>query len=177
MKKNSENGRSMLEMMGVLAIIGVLSVGGLNMITKMSNSRKVNAVMDEIGGLITKARGLAHEYDPSDDGDFAEYLYDSKAYPQELEWCGDNCNYFLGTDDVSYTIEYVHASSNNLFTVQIDGLTEDMCMAVAMNNWGSVSTNGFVKIAVGSKESSTSLGITDASNACDDDASATLTFR
>ena len=179
MIKNSENGRSMLEMMGVLAVIGVLSVGGLNMMTKMSNSRKVNAVMDEVGGLVTKARGIVREYDPSLDGNnFAKYLYNSKAYPSELEWCGDNCDYFLGTDDVSYTIQYTHSSSDkSLFKVEIDGLTTEMCMAVVTNNWGSVATNGFMKMTSGTTTSDTAMGIGTASNVCEDDSSVTLFFR
>ena len=45
MKKN-ESGRSMVEMLGVLAIIGVLSVGGIAGYTMAMNRYRANEVVD-----------------------------------------------------------------------------------------------------------------------------------
>ena len=46
MKKNNEFGRSMVEMLGVLAIIGVLSVGGIAGYTTAMNSHRANEAVN-----------------------------------------------------------------------------------------------------------------------------------
>ena len=44
--RNNENGRSMVEMLGVLAIIGVLSVGGIAGYTTAMRSHKANEIVN-----------------------------------------------------------------------------------------------------------------------------------
>ena len=61
MYKNLENGRSMIEMLGVLAIIGVLSVGGIAGYGKAMEKFKVNRIVEDYNMLI---RGLM-EYEPN----------------------------------------------------------------------------------------------------------------
>ena len=52
MYKNSEKGRSMIEMLGVLAIIGVLSVGGIAGYSKAMEQFKINKIIDDYNALI-----------------------------------------------------------------------------------------------------------------------------
>ena len=44
--KNTQKGRSMVEMLGVLAIIGVLSIGGIAGYTASMNRYRANQIMD-----------------------------------------------------------------------------------------------------------------------------------
>ncbi len=46
MKRTNESGRSMVEMLGVLAIIGVLSIGGIAGYTTAMNRYRANEVLD-----------------------------------------------------------------------------------------------------------------------------------
>ena len=46
MKKNAQSGRSMIEMLGVLAIIGVLSVGGIAGYSKAMMKYRINKAID-----------------------------------------------------------------------------------------------------------------------------------
>ena len=48
MKNINENGRSMIEMLGVLAIIGVLSVGGIMGYSKAMSRYKINKTIEQI---------------------------------------------------------------------------------------------------------------------------------
>ena len=50
--KSFELGRSMIEMLGVLAIIGVLSVGGIAGYSKAMEKFKINKVIEEYSYLI-----------------------------------------------------------------------------------------------------------------------------
>ncbi len=52
MYKNLEKGRSMIEMLGVLAIIGVLSVGGIAGYSKAMEKFKVNKLVEEYSNVI-----------------------------------------------------------------------------------------------------------------------------
>ena len=52
MKNVNENGRSMVEMLGVLAIIGVLSVGGIAGYTRAMNNWKANEIIDAMNRVV-----------------------------------------------------------------------------------------------------------------------------
>jgi len=62
MMKDLQNGRSMLEMLGVLAIVGVLTVGGFSLVSKVNNSNQVNTTIDEVSSLAHKVRIVARDY-------------------------------------------------------------------------------------------------------------------
>ena len=171
--KENEYGRSMIEMLGVLAVIGVLSVGGFDLVTKANNSRKTAAVIDEIGSLANKARIVMRDYQPGDEvteeeteeeegegegggegegmedplsgmRDVTGYIHKGRAYPDILKYEG---NSFVGTEDAEYKIYY---SGNDavLFILEARGLSTDMCMQIATIDWGSRSTNGFLGMDV-----------------------------
>jgi len=58
MRKVCELGRSMVEMLGVLAIIGVLSVGGIAGYSKAMLKHKINTTLDIVSGVIAKITEL-----------------------------------------------------------------------------------------------------------------------
>mgnify|MGYP000419325913 CR=1 FL=1 len=58
MYKSEQTGRSMVEMLGVLAIIGVLSVGGIAGYSKAMTKFKINKSMDQISMLVANIRTL-----------------------------------------------------------------------------------------------------------------------
>ena len=67
MRKNCENGRSMVEMLGVLAIIGVLSVGGIAGYSKAMFKYKMNQTLDMISHIVTRITELYN-------GDIGNYI-------------------------------------------------------------------------------------------------------
>ena len=54
--KKIESGRSMIEMLGVLAIIGVLSIGGLAGYTMAMNRHRANTILDYISKCVVVAQ-------------------------------------------------------------------------------------------------------------------------
>ncbi len=58
-----ESGRSMIEMLGVLAIMGVITVGAISMITTAMRTQKRTTVNDEVVQMVTQVRTLLGEYD------------------------------------------------------------------------------------------------------------------
>lgn len=61
--KRLQNGRSMIEMLGVLAIIGVLSIGGLAGYTMAMNRYRANNVLDYIArcGVVAQTAGMGKD--------------------------------------------------------------------------------------------------------------------
>lgn len=56
--QNNEAGRSMIEMLGVLAIIGVLSVGGIAGYSKAMTQYKINKTADQVTQIVGNVRTL-----------------------------------------------------------------------------------------------------------------------
>ena len=54
--KNEQSGRSMVEMLGVLAIIGVLSVGGISGYSKAMAKYKLTKAQDQLTMMIMNIR-------------------------------------------------------------------------------------------------------------------------
>ena len=102
----NESGRSMIEMLGVLAIIGVLSIGGLAGYTMAMNRHRANQVLD----YVSRAAVIAQTYG---DGSQAvnstncSVLLDSETPPTGLSSCTVSKN--ADTDIVIVTVAY----SNN----------------------------------------------------------------
>ena len=59
--KNNQYGRSMVEMLGVLAIIGVLSVGGIAGYSKAMYKQKMNKSVDIVSKLLMGMRELSSQ--------------------------------------------------------------------------------------------------------------------
>ncbi len=58
-----ESGRSMIEMLGVLAIMGVITVGAIGMISTAMRTQKRTTVNDEVIQMVTQVRTLLGGYD------------------------------------------------------------------------------------------------------------------
>ena len=58
-----ESGRSMIEMLGVLAIMGVITVGAVAMIQAAMRSQRRTTVQDDVAQIVTGVRALLGEYD------------------------------------------------------------------------------------------------------------------
>ncbi len=62
-KKDAEDGRSMVEMLGVLAIIGVLSIGGIAGYTMAMNRYRANEIIDTASKVAVIAMSKQYSVD------------------------------------------------------------------------------------------------------------------
>lgn len=177
MKKiyTAQSGRSMIEMLGVLAVIGVLTVGGFSLVSKVTTAHKSNVTIDEIGTLANKTRMVFHEFVLDSKAstsalDFNQYICNANAYPSSLDYDKDSngkCasgKSFVSNNDVLYDLAYVTSSKNiDYFYIKVSQLDNEMCMTISQSTWGSPSINGYVGICVGS-DCDSKGGIIDNSN-------------
>ena len=162
---SEQHGRSMVEMLGVLAIIGVLSVGGIAGYSKAMTKFKVSKSMDQISMLVANIRTLySGQVDYRDlDSDIAVQL---GAVPSEMvksttTGSGSNqttTNALVNPFGGSVTVE-VGASGNKAtktdgssFIITYAGIGRDICVSLATPDWGSGSSSGLVSISIADEE-------------------------
>ena len=168
-----EKGRSMIEMLGVLSIIGVLTVGGLNIIGRSRNMHDIGQLISEVSKLAMTTKKMACEYDTEYDS-YTTFLYKSEAYSDELEY--DNGK-FIGPMDAEITI----TGDMSTFEITIADLSEDACVQLAGNNWGKKGTNGFIGACIGIAEcnptSDAQIELNTAAAKCSDGATVKLKYK
>lgn len=155
MKHINESGRSMVEMLGVLAIIGVLSVGGIAGYSKAMNKYKINKTTDQVSMLVANIRTLF-----SSQGNYAG-LNNGQAVkfgvvPNDMYSAADNIaddmaltNAFAG-DVTIKTSASDAAHATNAFSITYEGLSSEACVTVATGDWGSGQASGLIALAAGS---------------------------
>ncbi|MBR1600601.1 MAG: hypothetical protein IJ677_03390 [Alphaproteobacteria bacterium] len=169
----NENGRSMVEMLGVLAIIGVMTVGGLNVIGRSRQMHELGQLVAEVSKVAMTAKKMACDYDAAY-GSYTMFLYKSEAYSDELEYEDGK---FIGPMDSEITI----SGDLSEFEVSVAGLTTDGCIQLAGNDWGKKGTNGFLGACVGvgdcSPSSDKQMELNKASSSCYDGSTVKLKFK
>ena len=99
----NESGRSMIEMLGVLAIIGVLSIGGLAGYTMAMNRHRANQILD----YVSRAAVIAQTYgDGSQEVSSRDCtsLLDQENEPTGLSTC--SVSKPADSDEVKVTVSY-----------------------------------------------------------------------
>ena len=142
----NESGRSMIEMLGVLAIIGVLSVGGIAGYTKAMNKYRTNKVIDQVTMIVTNIRTLyamQRNYNGLTNG----VAWNVGAIPDEMT--SSVTNAFDGAVTIAPSKKVSGDQDNKAFTVTFGGLTKEACVALATGDWGSGHSAGLIGIAVG----------------------------
>ena len=148
MIKNEQAGRSMVEMLGVLAIIGVLSVGGISGYSKAMAKFKLTKAQDQISMLLMNIR-TAFATSPNYGGLTNSAAIDYNIAPGDMIVGSSGINHaFGGAVSVSAcNASGTDATSNGqYFYIQLDHLGREACVSLATSDWG---TDGLVSMKVG----------------------------
>ena len=152
MKKFNENGRSMVEMLGVLAIIGVLSVGGIAGYSKAMNKYKINKTTDQVSMLVANIRTIF-----SSQGNYAG-LKNSTAkkfgvVPNDM-WTSESDEAIKNAFNGAVAVVASQARTQDTtkveaFTIEYGGMSQEACVTVSTGDWGSGQASGLIGIAAG----------------------------
>lgn len=113
---SSQNGRSMIEMLGVLAIVGILSVGGIAGFSKAMRTYKVNKVIEEyslfINDILSNKSALRRASKGATNENrfyLAQVFNAMKILP--ATWAANN---ILIYDSMGHTISDIYVRNNNI---------------------------------------------------------------
>lgn len=148
MQTISQSGRSMIEMLGVLAIIGVLTVGGLSIVGKARHQQELTQLLSETSEIVNGIKKMACDYD---DGykSYVNMLCQSDAQPNGTECTVSGKNSYITTSS-EVTVKAIpdpdklSKEAVNYIDVIIDDMSEDACVYLASSDWGRRNTNGFL---------------------------------
>lgn len=110
--KNNQFGRSMIEMLGVLAIIGVLSVGGIFGYSKAMMTWKINKTLEEYSYLLYGLVEHIDELKYSQSGNLTALVQSLNLMPNN--WI---MNKYKAKDRLGNTIRVLHNDQQNLVLV------------------------------------------------------------
>ena len=164
MIKTNESGRSMIEMLGVLAIIGVLSVGGIAGYSKAMNKFKTNKVADNVSMLVANIKTM-YAQQSSFNGLTKSSAVSMGLVPDELVTTypsgnDDNVvlnNSFNGTVLINASNSVGATAAANTddalsFNIVFNGLSKEACITLATNDWGSGYSSGLIGMQVKNAE-------------------------
>lgn len=173
--QNCENGRSMIEMLGVLAIIGVLSVGGLAGYNKAMHQYKINSTMEQIAMISSKLSSYGSSAD-SYAGLNNKSAYKIRAIPaaalEDEDTCkgsGTDCplsNPFGGTVTIEASNIEDGQTDEQAYAIIYKGLSEEACISIGSSTWFQSKGDSLLGIAVGKKGSADSVKASIAQDSC-----------
>ena len=163
--KINQSGRSMIEMLGVLAIIGVLSVGGIAGYSKAMAKFRVNKSIDQISHIVANTRILFGSQGSYKDLDTSPWdtVYRAKLFPEEMligngasHGEGDYKNPFNG--NVLIQADGLYTSDNKAFMITFKDVPMEACVDLATQDWNATSGSGMVAVTIGTSASGKYLG-------------------
>ena len=144
---NNQSGRSMIEMLGVLAIIGVLSVGGIAGYSKAMMKFKINKTIDQISMTVTNIRTL-YAQQPNYTGLSHTLAYNMGIIDDAMK--GSSSGQIVspfGAVEIAPATNGTDATG--AFTITFKDLPREACVAIATNDWGSNYSSGLLGIGIG----------------------------
>ena len=158
MRNINENGRSMVEMLGVLAIIGVLSAGGLAGYSKAMFKHKLNTTMDQLTMLVTNIRTMYGTQDNYENLTAAQAIKLGIIPAAMKNGASALVNPFKGA--VTITVGSSNGTiSNSAFLVKYAGLPSEACIALATADWGSGAGSGFIGVDAKSTDAASAAAL------------------
>lgn len=152
--RSFDSGRSMVEMMGVLTITAILSVGGLTGYTKMMRQYKINKSVEQITNMSAKISAIGSQ-SSSYNGLSNQSAVKFNAVPAEVV-IGDGTslkNPFGGSVRIAPSSLFSDGTDVLAYTITYTDLPEDACTALGSHDWAHGSNTALVGVGVASSES------------------------
>lgn len=127
LNKKQQSGRSMIEMVGVLAVMGLITAGAFVLISNASASQRRNRVIDDVMNIATGVRSLYAEHD---------------TFPATEKMDGAKILSALSISPTSpYNTTYeVARESDTTFKVTVPDMNYNDCSALSIKKWKDAAT-------------------------------------
>jgi len=161
MQKSQQIGRSMIEMLGVLAIIGVLSVGGIAGYSKAMFKYRLNNTVNQMSHIIARIR-LAFIGQKSysgmgdDESDVNSVMVGADIIPPEyfMRDAKGNIvkpyafkNPFKGSLKIRYN-DKLKEGDKAAFALRYDFIPKPACIELATTPWDATNDTGYIGVVI-----------------------------
>lgn len=153
----NEQGRSMIEMLGVLAIVGVLSVGGIAGYSKAMNKFKTNKISDQVQMISTNIRTLfssQRTYKGLSNGMALRAglipgeMYEAASAASDYTSSYPITNAFGGGVSIKAVAQST-AGDEMAFAISFDQIPQTSCVSIATTDWGGDAGSGLAAMWIG----------------------------
>ena len=163
-------GRSMIEMLGVLAIIGVLSVGGIAGYSKAMQKYRINKTIEQITLIAGNVRTFfapQRSYDALDcandyiDASCNNIIRKAKLVPDEMITVTAttfNMNTPFGPLMIANDLKTSSSSMSDAFILSLYGLSTEACVDIASQDWRSNTGDAIINLVVNATSVDQHLG-------------------
>ena len=155
----------MVEMLGVLAIIGVLSIGGISGYSKAMSKYRVNKTLDQISMLVMNIRTLyssAVNYAGLSNAVAVQMgIIPRDMLQSSIASAGssvDIVNAYSGRVEVAVDTAGGTGGDSRQFTVSYSGLPLEACVAISTADWGSQAGSGLQSIRITASGQNKTIG-------------------
>ncbi|MBR3501653.1 MAG: hypothetical protein IKO06_01975 [Alphaproteobacteria bacterium] len=145
-----QSGRSMIEMLGVLAIIGVLSVGGIAGYSKAIMKYRINKTIEQITLVAGNVRTFFANQ-PDGTGNNGRYkdlnisvMKKAKLIPDEM-W-NENKTAMENAFGGSFSV-YAQSNFTSQYFISLSGISQEACIELVTKDWSNANPY-FVEINV-----------------------------
>lgn len=145
-KNTSQSGRSMIEMLGVLAIVGVLSVGGIAGYSKAMQKFKINKTAEQISHIVTSIRTL-YAQQTSYEGLTENTAIEMGIIPTEMGTNAISGKILTSFKGQVYIRDFPYWGKN-IFLINVTGLPKEACVSLSTHDWGSPSSSGLLALTI-----------------------------
>jgi len=155
--KNKQSGRSMIEMLGVLAIIGVLSVGGIAGYSKAMQKYRINKTIEQItliAGNVRAFFGSQKNYAELDNcwlnnivSTKCQFMKKAKLIPDEM-WREDGIETLFNKIAISVADSHASGDNRGFYLRFFPPLPTEACIDLLSHDW---RVSGITVIRFGSK--------------------------
>ena len=151
MRKNLRHilysGRSMVEMIGVLTIVGFLTLGGIWGFDQASQKLRINNLKDEISTLVANIRAMFFKMD--DYSGLSSYALIHSGFVPERMISEDQKKVINSNQgEVMIAPAPTTVDNNGSFILIYNGLNSYQCRELVTANWGSDIQSGFLGITI-----------------------------
>jgi len=164
--KNTQSGRSMIEMLGVLAIIGVLSVGGIAGYSKAMTKYRINKTIEQITLIAGNVRTFfapQRSYDDLGDN-YMTIMRKARLVPDEM-WDDNHLEDLWGG---SVELLLPSECDGKCFEIYYDGdVSQEECIELVSHDWKNAGVKMINTLAGDSYYFIPPASIDDAVKICD----------
>lgn len=152
LKHTQISGRSMIEMLGVITIIGVLSAGGLIGYSKGMRRHRLNETISEISVMATNARTFFGNTDNYESFDVETAVKYNIATERMVGVSNTLVNQYKGRITITLDKANQNGPMNTAFVLTYRDLPVEACVGLARTDWGYSEKYGLISLSVGNDD-------------------------